>query len=117
MGPRSRKTRWHGTRSAGGHDGTRSSALAGLSSFSALGLWVALACGGCGGSEAASAGDDNGGDLTQASTSAPFVHPGVLVDKGESSAEAIVGVVEEALSAWLACRDGVARAMGLVRAG
>lgn len=41
----------------------------------------------------------------------------VLKHADERSADAIAGAVEEALSAWLAYRDGVARAMGLVRAG
>ncbi len=39
----------------------------------------------------------------------------VLGHAEASNGEAIVSAVEEALGAWLAYRDGVARAMGLVR--
>ena len=39
----------------------------------------------------------------------------VLGHAGASDADAIVRAVEEALAAWLAYRDGVARAMGIAR--
>ena len=40
----------------------------------------------------------------------------VLGHAGAGTADAIASAVEEALAAWLAYRDGVARAMGLTRA-
>jgi len=41
----------------------------------------------------------------------------VLGHAGPAVEDAVAGAVEEALAAWLAYRDGVARAMGLQRAG